>query len=364
MNGEELYKLLGDLDEDYINEARLVSRKKEWPKPSKKSVLVACLCLLIAVSLFFPSLPLKQYQRISLSNDGVLGDGMPDYLRDDTTVVNNAEGNFPTKLPIYKISEYMIPEDQFQQMLLQLNWEDDPDYQFDYFTLKGNHVDCELRTVTNSSHGFYDDLDLTDAELEAIAWDIFRKIPFLDGEWEYIGISETFTRNTYKGDQQARVGVSFCRVLDGCRVAGNENCTLYFDGGGLVGIRIDLFQYEKIGTMDLVDLEKAVGRIKTPDAFIMDVPEDAKANTVDTLSVDAIGIRLVNQYVSGCKILQPLYVFAGCATLTDGSQVEFQARVIAIPKRYTHNAWFKSKKQAALFASAALLYPFFREFPR
>ena len=54
------------------------------------------------------------------------------------------------------------------------------------------------------------------------------------------------------------------------------------------------------------------------------------------LQVDNVNLRLVNQYSSGCTILQPMYSFVGTATFDDNSQAEFISRIIAIPESYTY----------------------------
>lgn len=173
---------------------------------------------------------------------------------------------------------------------------------------------------------------MTDEVVEELAWEIFRKIPFLEGEWECIGVRKSFAVTDSTGTHITRAGVIFCRLLDGVRVIGEEGYVLCFDGSGLVEIKIILFDYEKIGTMKMAALEDAAEKIKTPDGFML----SADTGVVETLQLDRVKLLFVNQYSDGCTILQPIYNFIGAATLTDGMQAEFQSRIIAIPKSYTH----------------------------
>ena len=84
--------------------------------------------------------------------------------------------------------------------------------------------------------------------------------------------------------------------------------------------------------MTLVPMEEAEARIKTPDSFTI----EANFGKANTLQVDNVNLRLVNQYSSGCTILQPIYSFIGTATFDDNSQAEFISRIIAIPESYTY----------------------------
>lgn len=129
--------------------------------------------------------------------------------------------------------------------------------------------------------------------------------------------------------------MSFRRLLDEMRIVGEEECILYFDGTGLVGLKITLFDYKKIGTMDLVDLESAYSRITTPDAFSMDKEINEQ---IKTIQVDRVRLQWVNHYALGCKILQPIYNFSVTATDVKGTQTEFASLIIAIPESYTYEA--------------------------
>ena len=79
-------------------------------------------------------------------------------------------------------------------------------------------------------------------------------------------------------------------------------------------------------------MDEAESRIKPPDSFTI----EANFGKANTLQVDNVNLRLVNQYSSGCTILQPVYNFVGTAIKEDGSKAEFISRVIAIPESYTY----------------------------
>ena len=88
--------------------------------------------------------------------------------------------------------------------------------------------------------------------------------------------------------------------------------------------------------MDLVALEDAEARLKSPDDLDVGTLGEQPYKKVDILQVDRIAIRLINQYAKGCTILQPIYFFAGTATLEDNSTSEFSSKVIAIPEEMTY----------------------------
>ena len=55
----------------------------------------------------------------------------------------------------------------------------------------------------------------------------------------------------------------------------------------------------------------------------------------DKLKTGRTKLLFVNQYSNGCEILRPVFNLTGTAENKGGS-VEFAARIIAIPERYTH----------------------------
>ena len=174
---------------------------------------------------------------------------------------------------------------------------------------------------------------MTDEELEKAAWEVLEKIPLLKGEFEYLGMTRKNTRIDAEGEHITRAGAQFQLKVDGVRVAGDESIVFYFDGSGLVEIQIKWFDYKQIGTMNLVPLADAEAKIKTPDDFSLENATDV----AQTLQVNNTKLLLVNQYNSGCTILQPIYNFVGTAEMKDGTKTEFSSKVIAIPESYTYD---------------------------
>ena len=266
-----------------------------------------------------------KYQRISF-NAQYVAEELAAHISEDTTIINKTDTTFAARLPIYKITEDNITEAQFQQLKQQLQ------------VPENSSVMLPLRYEGNCIEGrfdYYGDeaFTMSEEELEALAWKVFEKIPFMEGEYEYSGIrGERYTSNVQGDKTINEVMVSFYRLLDGVRVIGNDQCNMWFDDSGLVEIYIERFNYTRIGTMDLVPLEDAEARIDAPDYFAIDAP----AGKANTLQVDRVRLSLVNQYSSSCTILQPIYSFVGTATFDDNSQAEFISRIIAIPESYTY----------------------------
>ena len=271
-----------------------------------------------------------KYQRISF--DGDTPGEQFNHINADTRVENTVDADFSTSMPIYKISERNISQQEYDQMLEALELPGNPRHS----DLEGNRLFYNLASFVDSSRGYF---ELSDEEVEKLAWEIFNKIPFLEGEFECLGIKDTYTINDSTGDHIARAGVSFRRLLDGVRVIGEDNCTLYFDGSGLVAIRMALFEYEQTGTMDMIPVEEAADRINAPDNFIFDaVDASQEIGVADTLEVERINLLLVNHYSRGCTILQPVYSFVGTATDSKGAEAVFKSIIIAIPEAYTYEA--------------------------
>lgn len=289
-----------------------------------KKVLIVLLCCVI---LLLSGCNQEKYLRISFDGE-YAGETTLNGIDETTPLVNNAKETFSQSLPMYKMVERNISLEEFKTMVQRLGLEDDPSFEYDDIVLNGNEVKCNLVDYTDFSRGYF---DMTDEELEKLAWETFEKLPFMEGEFEYIGNSSKMTVTDKEGTHVSRVGVSFRRLLDGVRVLGEEQCMLEFDGSGLVQIRISLFRYDEIGTMDLVTLENAASRIKTPDDFSLDTTEK-----VDRLQADRVKLLWINQHSQGCTILQPIYNFVGTAFLENGEQAEFSSKVIAIPETYTY----------------------------
>lgn len=293
----------------------------------KKLVIILLICCLLMFGCQV------RFQRISFESD-TLDEDLNNHLDASTVVINTVNEDFPTQLPMYEISEREISEEEFTQMLKQLGVSNDYS-SFYHLELEGNTISGTLAEFDSPYRGYFDSLNMSDEELEELAWETFKKIPFMEGEYEYLGITVTDTLSDSEGEHITRVGVSFRRCLDDIRILGNDICRLYFDGSGLVQVNITVYDYELVGTMDLISLDNAVDRLISPDDFSIDA-NSGGTNIAKTLQTEKVKMIWVNQHSNGCEILQPIYYFSGMATLEDGNQVEFSSKVIAIPESYTY----------------------------
>lgn len=295
----------------------------------KYIVIFVCCCIVLLSGCS------TRYKRISFDNDTLDGTQIKQF-DENTIVVNEIKEETFTQFPVYEISRRDITESEMQEMFKQLGF--DSDLATQRLKLDENSISGTLYNYADPSREYFDTLNLTDEELKKIAWETFGKIPFLEGEYEYLGITRTYTISSSSGTHVSRVGVSFRRIIDGMRVLGEDKCYLYFDGEGLVELHIELYDYKKIDTYDIVPLEDAFAKIKEPDSFVLDYESSAaEFGEIETLKAEKVEVRLFNQYSNGCTILQPVYSFVGTATNVDGKQAEFKSIVIAIPENYTHD---------------------------
>ena len=291
----------------------------------KKYIIITFLVCLIALTGCS-----TQFKRISFDAD-TLGQTLNEHINENTKVLYTANDSLPKELPVYKISKRNISEKEFKQMLEQLGLEE---YESS-FDLDGNKLTGTLARYTDTSRGYF---DMSEEELEQLAWDIFNKLPFIEGNYEYLGIKVTDTISSSTEKNVQRVGVSFRRKIDNVRIVGYDQCHLYFDGSGFVEMNIELYNYEKIDTIDLIPLDSASERIKAPDSLKIDTDRfEQDVSLIDTMAVERVKLLYVNQYRNDCEILQPVYNFIGVATDTNGNQSEFNSLVIAIPEKYTYN---------------------------
>lgn len=266
----------------------------------------------------------NKYRRISFESDTL--EERLSFVSEDTVVNYDATGMFPTQLPIYEISERVISDNERQILMANLEIPTNPYY----FEHKGNKVSIMLASYTDSSKRGY--FTKSETELEDMAWKAFKQIPFMEGEYEYVG---------FRGEQSVSIGgvkriervlVSFFRLVDGVRVVGESQCDMWFDGSGLVEIHLNLFDYEKTGAMDVVPLSEAATKVNCPDDFSI----EGAMGVADTLKVNNVEMFMVNQYSRGCAILQPIYTFYGTAYFEDNMQKDFSSKVIAIPESMTY----------------------------
>lgn len=336
MKKEDLYRAINEIDDSYIIDAQRFPGRKP---PTVRWIVVRCaLAAVLAVAILTGILWSagnsatflgfqRKFLRISYNN-GSLGNPLGGWVGENTTVINELAQEMPAQLPIYKISERKITQAEFEQLQEQLGVSA-ADHGWLGMELDGNSISG---TFVPTDSGFF---SMSDEELEKLAWETFEKIPFMEGEFEYIGIAGGHTTSSSEGEIRNTVMVAFCRLLDGVRVVGIDRCYLWFNDSGLVAIDIDLYEYEQIGTMDLISLQEIAATTNKPDTFSMDESAEGKGQA-ETLQVDRVKLLLVNQHYRGCTILQPVYNFIGTATFADGSTAKFTSKVIAIPEKYTY----------------------------
>ena len=266
----------------------------------------------------------SQYKRISFDSE-TLGETLAEHIDENTEVVYKANDSFSEEFPIYRISKHKISDSEFKLMLKNLGLtEDDTRVKLD-----GNKITGTLASYTDTSRGYF---NMSDEELEKLAWDTFNKLTFIEGSYEYLGIKSTDKISSSNAEHVTRVGVSFRRLIDGIRIVGNDQCYLYFDGSGLVEINAEVYDYEEVDTVEAIPLKTATESVKKPDSFSI----KQNIGILKTLQVDKVKLLYVNQYREDCDMLQPVYNFIGTATDIEGNKEEFNSIVIAIPEKYTY----------------------------
>ncbi len=296
-----------------------------------KRVIVFILC----ISLLALSGCTQKYKRIHFGQNS-LGQSAKEFFGQDTKVLGTPEAVFPAQIPIYEIRERKITNKELETMKQQLGISDSmPAMKIE---LLGNRLEGRLYGSADAPRSY---LDMSDEELEKIAWEAFEKLPFMDGTFEYTGIVSETTLKDSEGTHTVSAGVSFRRKLDGIRVLGDERCVLKFDGDGLIGFTFELYEYKEIGQMDVVPLDDAFAKLKTPDRLVISSKEIMNSLSIgidvviDSMQLEETVPLLVNQHSGGCTILQPVYSFLGDATDTEGRETDFNCWVIAIPDEYT-----------------------------
>lgn len=276
--------------------------------------------------------PANQYQRIDLGSEEQ--EETLAHIGEGTTVEYGAKESFSKTLPVYEISAKRISKFEIQVMSKSLEKLNSGSGKLKFYT-NGNSISASRE---RDQSGELKAFDATDEEIEKMAWEALKKVPFLKGKYEYLGIASVSSQgSSLEGMTKYQVSASFATLLDGVRVVGGEMINFSFDADGLCGVALYLYDYKKVGTMDLVPLEDASARIKQPDAFVINTKDGSIAiGMVEKLEVERVKLLLVNQYSRGCTILQPVYNFIGTATDADGVQAEFSSRVIAIPESYTY----------------------------
>lgn len=309
---------------------------------NKKNVLWAIVAVALTVLLVFAILNIidfKQYKRIDLDKRSLGPETIKMFISSEAEVVNNVSESFPDTFPAYKITEHIITDDEYDGLVRAMGIRVDS-------SKNDSSKDTAIKPYAKNEISLYWDdgriwknFDMSDEVLERKAREVFDKITFLDGEYEYLGI--TSTRIGYKSEDEKyidSVRVSFRRLVDGYRVIGNDICDFYFNGNGVYDIEIRLYDYEKIDDFELMPIEEAMGRVKSADSFTLtdyDYNKNGSSEKFDTLKAERVKLLFVNQYTDGCEILQPVYNIMGSAS-SASEEYEFSAKIIAIPEWYTY----------------------------
>lgn len=311
-----------------------------------KRLFSSAALLFLIVPLFLFACASGEYKRINIGGKALGEDG--DHIGSGTTVNNKAKESFAQTMPFYKCVPREITDEQLEKYANKFGiiGEISP-LQDGKIILQGadavnnkgsrsisarnNELSCSMY-----SRAVRGDYSWTDEKLEEEAKKVFARIDILQGDYEYLGITSTRVAHTSEGEKIDTVRVSFRRLIDGARIIGDDICDFYFDGSGLCGIEIKLYDYEKTGEFDMVPLEDAFSRVKRPDSFSITKAEDsAFSGVADKMTIERVKLLLVNQYTGGCEILQPVYNIIGTLENETGT-VEFSSRVIAIPEKYTY----------------------------
>ena len=295
----------------------------------KKIVLVLFVCIMIAITGCSKETP--KFQRISY-NQQTLSEKMAAYIDEDTYVDNLSENDydkFPSQLPIYKITKKNISKAEYKGLLNQLELGE----QEKAFSLNENVISGDLVEIPDN-RGY---VLKSEKEIQTIAIQTFQKTFFPYEEYDCIGTTSVDRFGDRDGEHIVRVGVSFRKKINDIRILGNDVFELYFDGSGIEGLYIELYDYNMAGTMDLIPIKEAATRIKSPDSFNIDENGlEKNMQKIDTLEIQKVKLYWVNQYNNGCNVLQPVYCFTGIATDINGMKASFNSIIIAVPESYTY----------------------------
>ena len=116
-----------------------------------------------------------KYLRISFESQSL--DDKLGTLSANASVVNNTAESFAAQMPVYQIKERLISTQECDEMIENLGL---PSH-LDDFDHEGNSIYIRL---DDQNRKYY---DMTEDEVEKAAREVFDKIPFLEGEYEYFG---------------------------------------------------------------------------------------------------------------------------------------------------------------------------------
>ncbi len=337
MKAHDILYALGDIDRDLVEQ----SEGKHKTKRIILRILAAAACLCFAILPALPSLvnPYPTFKRIDLSAE-VLGDA-DETINFFTKIKSNVIDTFATTIPIYEITPRTITDEEFYQFADYFGMQGEATEYDDTLHLSEKEQTVLLREESNrlSYWTSYDEKPITktDDELIEQAKEIFHSLPIIDGEYECLGVlSEQTVEHGLSGTKMTVVKrIGFRKLIDGTRIIGNDRCDLYFSEDGLTDIELELYNYTKVGEIPMLSLDDAIDKIKKADAFSVDTDGTTFSGIADKLTVERVKLLYVNQYSSGCTILQPVFNLMGTAE-NDTGKAEFSAKIIAIPKKYTY----------------------------
>lgn len=308
-----------------------ITNKKKLLIPA--AVAATAILAVLVFALFYNGNS-KKYKRIILDRYGLGEKTLNDSTYSGTKIENDVSQTFPDTFPVYKITERIITNDEYEILLKAAGVKvNNGPYGNNATKPYGkNEISLYFGGLTSQSY------KMSDEELHRQAKEVFEKITFLEGEYEYLGI--TSTRTVHVSEDKSyidSVRVSFRRIVDGYRVIGDDIYDLYFNGNGLYSVSLRLYNYEKIDDYKLIPVTGAIGRIKKADHFsITGYLSEGFFDRISTLKAENAKLFFVNQFSSeDCEILQPVYNITGTAS-AKGEEYKFSAKVVAIPSWYTY----------------------------
>lgn len=332
--------------------------------------------ILLAITLLLCGCSNHRVLRIRLSGD-TLGETYSECIGESTTVRNMSDDSSDfyrlTQLPVYEIIPHCPTQEEFKEFAkaFGVSEEDggelidrkdmfnyrkyrDPSIKEEKKNNPGKRLDGISAVGMDKEPGYYSYeigysgpdqstpyVPMSDAELEKAAWDVFNRIPFFKGlDYEYVGVvSEREVTNPDGTKYIECVRVNFRRLVDGIPVNGNDMCYIYFNGSGVCEIVINMFDYKKVGMMDVVPYKTALENVREPDAMVIPAEKNHMDGKADTMTVERTKLFYINQYTEFLAdegmILQPCYSLKGTLSNSTGS-AEFNSLIIAIPNKYTY----------------------------
>ena len=313
------------------------------------SLLLLCCILLYGCS------NTVEYKRLDLSitpldgEAGALGGRADNVVNHSTKVMSVLTDSFATIMPVYEITPRQITDAEISQFAEHFNVTGEFIKHASSANIRsdsGTVIVNEGKELTYYNHvnESQDPMTQSDDKIVEQAMKLFAELPLIEGEYECLGVLSTQTQQEYtRVDDDYIVGeeyivskrVAFRKVIDGTRILGEEICNIYFNAKGLDTIRMELYNYTKVGEIPMLSLDDAIDKIKDADAFSVDADETTFSGVADKLTVERVKLLYVNQYSEGCTILQPVFNLVGTAENNSGT-AEFSAKIIAIPEKYTY----------------------------